>query len=295
MPPDQLVLQALNGLAFGVLLFILAAGLSLVFGLMDIVNLAHGAFYMLGAYVAWSLTSGATTACFGTRIDFWLATLVVPLALGVLGLALEPTLLRPLRGKHLEQVLLTIGVAIVLADLVRWCWGGEVLGISAPRGLEGSVPILGQPYPVYRLFLIAFGGALALALWLIYERTKLGALVRAGVSDTEMLSALGVDTERLYALTFAGGAALAGLAGVIAAPILGLQPGMDETALILSLIVIVVGGLGTLSGAFFGSLIVGPANTFGNVFVPEFALAFIFMVMAAVLLLRPSGLFARRQ
>lgn len=295
MSPELLILQALNGLAFGVLLFILAAGLSLIFGMMDIVNLAHGAFYMLGAYLAWSLVRGSASACFRGSLDFWLALVLVPPLLGLVGLALEPTLLRRLRGRHLEQVLLTIGVAIVIADLVRWCWGGEVRALPEPRGLDASVAILGQQYPVYRLFLIAFGVVLALALWVVQERTRLGALIRAGVSDTEMLAALGVDTDRLFAFTFGAGAALAGLAGVVAAPVLGLQPGMDETALILSLIVIVVGGLGTLGGAFFGSLIVGPANTFGAVLVPQFALAFIFMVMAAVLLARPTGLFGRRR
>ncbi len=168
--------------------------------------------------------------------------------------------------------------------------------MPAPPGLEGSVAIAGPgtEFPLYRLFLIAFGIALALALWLVQERTRLGALIRAGVSDAQMLSALGVDTDRLFTLTFAAGAALAGLAGVVATPMLGLQPGMDDTALILSLIVVVVGGFGTLAGSIFGSFIVGPADTFGALLVPEFALAFIFMVMALVLLLRPTGLFGRR-
>lgn len=297
MSPEQFVLQALNGLAFGVLLFILAAGLSLIFGMTDIVNLAHGAFYMLGAYVGWSLVVGGAQGCFSFGIDYWVALVAVPIAVGALGLVLEPLLLRRLRGRHLDQVLLTIGVSIVITDLVRSCWGGEVLGMSAPRGLEGSVALFGptDQFPVYRIFLIGFGTALALALWIIYERTRLGALIRAGVDDAEMLAALGVDTGRLFTLTFGAGAALAGLAGVVAAPMLGLQPGMDETALILSLIVVVVGGLGTLGGAFWGSLVVGPAKTFGDVFLPQFALAFIFLVMAAVLVLRPSGLFGRRR
>ncbi len=295
MSPEQLVLQALNGLAFGVLLFILAAGLSLIFGMMDVLNLAHGAFYMLGAYLAWSFVRGGPQGCVHLSVDFWVAFVVVPPLIGLLGLVLEPTLLRRLRGKHLEQVLLTIGVAIVITDLIRWCWGGEILSLPEPRGLDASVSIVGQAYPLYRLFLIAFGAALALALWLVQGRTRLGALIRAGVSDTQMLSALGVDTDRLFAFTFAAGAALAGLAGVVAAPMLGLQTTMGDTGLILSLIIVVVGGLGTLAGAFFGSLIVGPAKNFGDVLLPEFALAFIFLVMAVVLLARPSGLFGRRR
>ncbi len=294
MSPEQFVLQALNGFAIGALLFILAAGLSLIFGMMDIVNLAHGAFYMLGGYLAYSLVRGSASSCLRASFDFWIALVVVPLLLAALGLVVAVTLLRPLRGKHLEQVLLTIGVAIVMADLVRWCWGGEVLSLPAPRGLDASIAILGEAYPVYRVFLIAFGVSLAVVLWFVQEKTRLGALIRAGVSDAEMLGGLGVDTERLFALTFAAGAALAGVAGVVGTPILGLQPGVDETVLILSLVIVVIGGLGTLSGAIFGAFIVGPANTFGALLVPEFALAFIFMVMAAVLLLRPSGLVGRR-
>jgi branched-chain amino acid transport system permease protein len=291
--PEQFVLQALNGLAISALLFILAAGLSLVFGMMDVANLAHGAFYMVGGYMAYTLVRGSASACVHTAIDFWAAALVVPLAVGALGYVIATTLLRRLRGKHLEQVLLTLGVAIVLADLVRACWGGEPLSLPAPAGLDASVSVVGQAYPVYRVFLIGFGVALAVALWLVQERTKLGALIRAGVADAEMLAALGVDTERLFALTFAAGAALAGLAGVMGTPVLGLQPGIDELVLILSLVVVVIGGLGSLSGAMIGALIVGPANTFGSLLLPEFALALIFLVMAAVLLLRPAGLLRR--
>lgn len=295
MSPEQFVLQALNGLAFGALLFVLAAGLSLIFGMLDVVNLAHGAFYMLGSYVAFSLVRGGSQACVRASIDFWLALVLVPLLIGLLGLVLEPMLLSRLRGRHLDQVLLTIGVAIVAADLARACWGGEILSVPEPRGLDYSVSVVGQAYPAYRLFLIVFGAALALVLWLVLERTRLGALVRAGVADAEMLAALGVDTRRLFTLTFAFGAALAGLAGVVAVPMLGVRPGADVEALILSLIVVVVGGLGSLSGPFMASLLVGVAKNFGDVLLPEFALAFIFLVMAVVLLVRPAGLFGRRR
>jgi branched-subunit amino acid ABC-type transport system permease component len=287
--PELALQQALNGISFGALLFILAAGLSLIFGMMDVVNLAHGAFYMLGAYVALSVV----------RItgSFWLALVVVPLVLGLIGLVIEPLLLRRLRGRHLDQVLITIGVGLVVTDFIRlrddWGWGGEVRSLAAPAGLDRSISILGNDYPLYRLFVIAFGIALALMLSLIYRRTRLGALIRAGVGDAQMLAALGVDIDRVFALTFASGAALAGLAGVIAAPVLGLQPGMDVDALIYSLIVVVVGGLGTLGGAVAGSAVVGPADTFGKVLVPQFALALIFAIMALVLLFRPTGLLGR--
>ncbi len=289
MSPELVFQQALNGISFGALLFILAAGLSLIFGMMDVVNLAHGAFYMLGAYVALSIVR--------LTGSFWAALVIAPIALGLVGLAIEPLLLRRLRGRHLEQVLITIGVALVITDFIRlrddWGWGGAVRSLPFPPGLDRSIAIFGNDYPTYRLFVIAFGAALAIALSLVYRRTRLGALIRAGVGDAQMLSALGVDTDRLFALTFAFGAALAGLAGVVAAPVFGLQPGMDVEALIDSLIVVVIGGLGTFGGSVAGSVVVGPADTFGKVLVPQFALALIFAIMALVLLFRPTGLLGR--
>jgi branched-chain amino acid transport system permease protein len=278
--------QALNGLSFGALLFILAAGLSLVFGMMDVVNLAHGAFYMLGAYIALSVVQ--------LTGSFWAAVLVAPAALAVIGLVIEPLLLRRLRGRHLDQVLLTIGVSLVIVDLIGQLWGREVRSLAAPPGLAGSVDLIGGAYPVYRLFVIAFGAALAIAMGLVYRRTSIGMLVRAGVQDAEMLSALGVDIDRLFARTFAAGAGLAGLAGVIAAPVFGVQPGMDtDPGLLYSLVVVVVGGLGTLSGAVAGSALVGPADTFGKVLFQDVALAVIFAIVALILLLRPTGLLGR--
>ena len=285
MSPELLFQQALNGLSFGALLFILAAGLSLVFGMMDVVNLAHGAFYMLGAYVALSVVQ--------LTGSFWLALVAAPIALGALGLLLEPLLLRRLRGRHLDQVLLTIGVSLVIVDQIGLLWGREVRSLPFPPGLDGSVGLIGGVYPVYRLFVIAFGVALAAAIAVIYRRTKLGMLIRAGVDDAEMLGALGVNTDRLFAITFAVGAALAGLAGVIAAPVFGLQPGMDVDALLYSLVVVVVGGLGTLGGAVAGSVLVGPVDTFGKVLFQEFALAVIFAIVALVLLFKPTGLLGR--
>jgi len=283
--PEVAVQQALNGISFGALLFILAAGLSLIFGMMDIVNLAHGAFYMLGAYIA--LTVVQQTG------QFWLALALAPLLVGVLGLLLEPLLLRRLRGRHLDQVLLTIGVSLVIADVIGLTWGREIRSLAFPKGLDHSITILGSDYPVYRLFVIGFGAALAAVLAVVHRRTQLGALIRAGVDDAPMLSALGVNIDRLFARTFAVGAALAGLAGVVAAPVFGVFPGMDVDALIYSLIVVVVGGLGTFSGAVVGAGLVGPADTFGKVLFPQFALALIFAIMAFVLLLRPAGLLGR--
>ena len=277
--------QALNGISFGALLFILAAGLSLIFGMMDVVNLAHGAFYMLGAYVA--LTVVQRTG------SFWPALLIAPLSVGLLGLVIEPLLLRRLRGRHLDQVLLTIGLSLVIADLIGLIWGCEIRSIPLPAGLDRSVSVIGSDYPVYRLFVIAFGIILAVVFSVIHRRTRMGALIRAGVDDAPMLAALGVDIDRLFAVTFAVGAALAALAGVVAAPVFGVFPGMDVDALIYSLIVVVVGGLGTLSGAIAGGALVGTADTFGKVLFPQFALALIFALLALVLLLRPTGLLGR--
>ena len=278
--------QALNGLSFGALLFILASGLSLVFGMMDVVNLAHGAFYMLGAYVALSVVQ--------LTGSFWIAMLVAPLALALLGLVIEPLLLRRLRGRHLDQVLLTIGLSLVIVDVIGQLWGREVRSLSAPPGLDGSIALIGGVYPVYRLFVIAFGVVLAAAMAVVYRRTRIGMLIRAGVEDAQMLGALGIDTNRLFASTFATGAALAGLAGVIAAPVFGVQPGMDtDPGLLYSLVVVVVGGLGTLSGAVAGSLLIGPADTFGKVLFQDVALAVIFAIVALVLLLKPTGLLGR--
>ena len=193
--------------------------------------------------------------------------------------------------------LVTIGLSLVIADFIRlrddWGWGATVRALPLPPGLDRSVPIAGSDYPTYRLFVIAFGIGLALLLYLIHRRSRIGALVRAGVGDAQMLGALGVDTDRLFTLTFAVGAGLAGLAGVVAAPVFGLQPGMDVDALIYSLIVVVVGGLGSLSGAVAGAGVVGPADTFGKVLFPQFALALIFAIMALVLLFRPTGLLGR--
>ncbi|MDQ2950983.1 MAG: branched-chain amino acid ABC transporter permease, partial [Chloroflexota bacterium] len=218
MSPEVAIQQALNGISFGALLFILAAGLSLIFGMMDVVNLAHGSFYMLGAYVALTLVQRTGS--------FWPALVLAPLVVGLLGLLIESLLLRRLRGRHLDQVLLTIGVSLVIADLVGLLFGREIHSIPLPAGLDGSIGIAGSGYPVYRLFVIAFGVVLAATFSVVHRRTRLGALIRAGVDDAPMLAALGVDIDRVFAVTFAVGAGLAALAGVVAAPVFGIFPGM---------------------------------------------------------------------
>ncbi|HKV44113.1 MAG TPA: branched-chain amino acid ABC transporter permease, partial [bacterium] len=286
-PVTFYVLQGLNGLAYGMLLFLMAAGLSLIFGLMEVINLAHGAFYMLGAYLALSMVRWTGS--------FWIAALTAPLVLGAAGFLLEWEFLRPLyRRTHLDQILLTFGFAFVLSDLARWLWGADVQSLAPPPGLDRSIPMLGTLFPAYRLFVILLGTVLAGGLWLGLNRTRLGAMVRAGVADKEMTQALGIDIGLVFTGVFAFGTALAGLAGVIAAPIQGVFPGVDFEILIVTLIVVVVGGLGTLGGSFWGSLLIGEVDTFGKTLVPQAALVFIYLIMAAILLVRPVGLFGGR-
>jgi len=282
----EIFAQVLNGLAYGVLLFLLSVGLTLIFGMLDIVNLAHGSYYMLGAYAGI-----ATLAAGGT---FWVALVVAPLAVAVVGAAVERLLLAPLsRRSSLDQVLLTFGLIYVFEDLVRWRWGGTIRSIVPPPSLTGSVTIAGAVVPSYRAFVIVFGLAMAALLYGLIERTRLGAVVRAGVWDAEMAAGLGINTRRLFTGVFALGAGLAGLSGVVAGPIQSAQPPMGATILIPALIVVVVGGLGSLKGSLAGSLVIGQAETFGKAWLPEAALLIIYVVMAAVLLVRPQGLFGR--
>lgn len=282
---ENFIIQVLNGLVFSMLLFVMASGLSLIFGQMNVINLAHGSFYLLGGYIGLTVADGTG--------NFWLALLVAPLLVGTLGLLIEYFFLRRLYGpqRQLDQVLLTFGIALIAADLIRWNWGAYVEAVPSPPLLSEQTGVFGIRFPTYRLSLLGFGLTIALLLWIIIERTRLGAIIRAGVSDAQMVSGLGINIHMVFAVVFAMGTALAALAGVIGSPVLNLYPGLDFEILILTLVVIVVGGLGTLKGAFFGSLVIGMADTFGKALMPEFALFLIFAVMSVVLLLKPSGLF----
>jgi len=278
--------QALNGLSYGVLLFLLSVGLTLIFGMLDIVNLAHGSFYMLGAYAGLALIAATGS--------FWLALLLAPLVVGLIGGLVERTCLRPLyRRSPLDQVLLTFGLIYLFEDAVKWTWGGRIRSIPSPDLFSGSVTVFGATVPSYRLFVIAFGLAMAVALWLLIERTRLGAIVRAGVFDAEMTAGMGINIDRVFTGVFAGGTALAGLSGVIAGPIQSAYPPMGAGILIPALIVVVVGGLGSLKGSLAGSLIIGQAETFGKAWLPGVSMLIIYVVMALVLLMRPHGLFGR--
>ena len=278
--------QALNGLSYGMLLFLLSVGLTLIFGMLDVVNLAHGSFYMLGAYAG--LTTIAVTG------NFWLALVVAPAAVGLVGALVERLALRPLYTRSpLDQVLLTFGFIYLFEDVVKWLWGGRIRSIPPPDVLNTSVPVLGSVIPAYRLFVIAFGLVVAGLLWLLIERTRLGSIIRAGVYDAEMAGGMGIDIPRVFTSVFAFGAALGGLSGVIAGPIQSAFPSMGVTILIPALIVVVVGGLGSLKGSLIGSLIIGQAETFGKAWLPEAAMLIIYVVMAGIVLIRPQGLFGR--
>ncbi|HXP30894.1 MAG TPA: branched-chain amino acid ABC transporter permease [Stellaceae bacterium] len=279
------VIHTLNGIAFGMLLFLLAAGLSLIFGLLKILNLTHGSFYLLGGYIG--LTVMRLTD------SFVLALLAAAITIALLGAVIERFFLRRFHLDELPQTLLTFGFLFIFADLSLWIWGGDPLMLAQPRIFAGSLPLGDYVYPYYRLFLIAVGLVVAGALWWFQEHTRLGTMLRAGVDDAEIARALGVNVSLLFTLIFAVGAALAALGGVLAGPVLSVYPGADFEALILAFVVVIVGGLGSLRGALAGSLLVGILDDFGKAFFPEFALFTVFVPMAIILVARPTGLFGR--
>jgi len=301
MSMSLLLTQLLNGVQFGVLLFLLAAGLTLVFGIMSFVNLAHGSLYMLGAYFA--ATAYQHTESFG------LAVLAAILGCTVLGLLLERTAISRLyRRDHLDHVLATFGLVLFFNEMSRIIWGPQPYFLPLPAALESTVDLFGVSYPSYRFAIIVVGLAVALGAHLLMHRTRLGMLIRAGATNPGMVAALGVDIKLLNSILFALGAALAGLAGVMAGPIMSIQTGMGEPVLITALVVIVIGGIGSVGGALYASLIVGVADTLGRAFLPTLlrevasrdvanaagpALAsmLIYLLMAVVLAVRPQGLF----
>ena len=279
-----MLVSVLNGVAIGFLLFILAVGLSLVFGMMDVLNLAHGALFLGGAYLGAQFAGGGWAGFLGALGIAAVAGLV---AGGILSLMTEP--LR--RRSHLDQALLTLGVALVASELLIIVFGDDPLSVPAPPGLAGSVSVFGATYPSYRLVLIGIGAVLALAVYLVVDRTRVGALVRATVADREMVAALGVDNRLVKSGVFAVGSLLATTAGVLGGPIYGARPGLDASVLILALVVVVIGGLGSVRGALVGALIIGQVDTLGRVLLPDLASFILFAALAIVLVLRPQGLF----
>jgi len=280
------LIQVLNGIQYGLLLFLIASGLTLIFGIMGIINLAHGAMYMIGAYIAFALTreTGSLLAAI---------LLGIPIVL-VIGFVIERFLVNLLYQRdHLDQVLLTYGLILILNELQNWIWGGDPHGVPVPSMFDFSIPLTETlSYPVYRLFVSGVCLVIAVAMYFVIQRTRLGMIIRAGASNREMVEGLGINIRTIYTLVFAVGVALAGFAGMIAAPLTSVYPGMGDSVLILSFVVVVIGGIGSVKGAFLGALLIGLADTFGPVLLPEFASFIVYAIMALVLLWRPRGLFA---
>ncbi|MFL6581905.1 MAG: branched-chain amino acid ABC transporter permease [Burkholderiales bacterium] len=290
------LIQLLNAVQYGLLLFLLAGGLTLIFGIMGIINLAHGSFYMIGAYLAWSLSMQLGS--------LWLAIPAGIVLSVLLGIALEWLLIRRLyRLGHLQQVLLTYGLILIFEELRSIIWGDEVHGVTVPPMLSASFPLTDTlAYPVYRLWISAVCLLLAVLLYVLIQRTRLGMTIRAGASNREMVQSLGIDVDLLYRFVFALGVALAAFAGMIAAPVTSVFPGMGNQVLILCFVVVVIGGIGSVRGALVGALMIGVVDTFGKVIelkigsfqlLPQLAGMSVYLLMAAVLLWRPAGLFIK--
>jgi len=283
----MILIQFLNALQFSMTLFLLAAGLTIIFGLMKIVNLAHGSLYMVGAYIGLSIWSYSDS--------FWISLLFAPIFTGIIGAILYQILFRHIQNADpMRQVLLTFGLIYIGLDAVRLFWGTMSHSISTPDLLSNSLTIFGEPYPSYRLFVIFVGLVISIFLYILIEKTKVGAQVRASVNDPEMAQLLKINTDKILFYIFSLGCGLAGLAGITVAPILGVEPGMDMEVLVLTLIVVVVGGPGSLKGAFFGSLLIGFVDSLGKVYIPELAQIIIYAVMALTLLIRPEGLYNKQ-
>lgn len=284
---DFWIIQTLNGLSFSMLLFLIAAGFTLIFGLMQIINIAHGSFYLLSAYIGLTILRATE--------NFLLATIIAPFAAAVVGIAMQSLFLRRLHMKHLQQVLLTFGFVLIIADLCLWVWGGDSFALPKPSIFKGSIWMGSVVFPSYRLFVILVGVIIAVGLWIFQEKTKFGAIVRAGVDDEEMLRGSGINIQLVFIGVFGLGAFLAGIGGIIGGPFVGIYPGVDLHILLLALVVVVIGGVGSLKGAFVGSLFVGLIDNFGKALFPEISMFTLFAPMAIILAIRPTGIFGKRE
>lgn len=274
----------LNGLAIGMLLLLVASGLSLIFGLMGVVNFAHGSLYMFGAYFG--------VALFNRTGVFLLALLLAPFLVAAIGVVMEYFTLRPLYGRDpLYQILLTFGIALILDELVILIWGPNALTFSAPGWLAGRFPVMGTSFPVYRLFVIALGAIVAVGLYIFLQRTRYGIVVRAGTDNRTMVEASGINVKRAFTTVFAVGAGMAAVGGIVAGPMLSVYPAMGLEMVIEAFVVVVIGGLGSFRGSVVGAILAGLVQSFGSFFVPSASSVIIFMLMVIVLLVRPSGLF----
>ena len=279
------LIQSFNGISYGALLFLLASGLTLIFGVMRIVNLAHGAYFLLGGYVALSVIAAT-----GSWV---LAVPVAALVVAAVGLIMERVFLRPLGFDPLRQVLLTVGFAFLFQQAALDIWGGNNLDITPPDMLRGSTVVGGLHLPIYRIFMIGMAVVLGSILWLVMEKTRAGAMIRAAVDDSEMARGVGIDTSRVSMFIFALGAFLAALAGVVGGGFLGIYPGLDFEILPVAFAVVIIGGMGSLTGAAVGSLIVGLADNFGKALFPEISYFTLYAPMVLILAVKPTGLFGR--
>lgn len=290
MDPSFLLILFLSGLTKGMVVFIIASGLSLIFGVLRILNFAHGSLYMVGSYLTFTFVG-----LFGTSpARFWIAALAGSSAVALLGGLIERFLLRPLYGREeLYQLLLTYALVLLFGDAVKRSWGTENLSVSRPSVLAGSVSLLGNSFPTYSLFIALVGPLIALGLWYLLQRTRWGRIVRAAVFDREMVGALGVNVSALYLATFVLGAWLAGLGGALAAPMGSIYLGMDVDVIVEAFIVVVIGGMGSLWGTLLGALVLGQVESFGILLIPKFELVFVYVLMAVVLMIRPWGLLGK--
>lgn len=279
------LILSVNSVTLGGLLFLLSAGFSLIFGLMRIPNLTHGSMFMLGAYI------GVT--CIAWGFGFWTAAVAAGLGVALFGAIVERFLLRRLAGAELAQVLVTLGLSFMVADVCLMLWGGDPISVETPPALRGATAVFGLAFPTYRLAIILVATVIAAALWLLMDRTRLGAMIRAAVDDPAMARVVGIRVSHLFTIVFALGAGLAGFAGVIGGPILSVYPGLDQDMLPLALVVVILGGSGSLLGSLAGSFVVGFLYNFGQAMFPELAYVVLFLPMLIVLVVRPQGLFGR--
>lgn len=284
---EFIILGLLNGISFGTVLFLLTTGLSLVLGLMGILNLAHGALFMIGGYVGW-------TVAVQLGLNYWLAVLLGALASGLIGLAIERWFLSRLYRQMNEQVLLTIGFIYILTNLSLWVWGGALRTPFTASVLSGSLPIANVGYPIYRIATIFIGLIFAVGLWWLHNKTRVGAIIRAGMDNKEMTVGLGINLGRVTYLVFFVGASIAGAAGVLGAQMMGITIGMGWSIILLALIVVVVGGIGSVQGAFVGAMVIGLVDAYGRILAPELAMFLMYLVMVIILSVKPSGLLGRK-
>ncbi|MFC5587786.1 branched-chain amino acid ABC transporter permease [Sporosarcina soli] len=280
---DFFIINTLSGLTYGMLLFLMASGLSIVFGLMRVINLAHGSFYLLGSYIAYAFVHKG--------FNFWVALILATVIVMVLGLIIERLLISRIHGNETAQILLTVGLIFVIGDITLWIWGGNFLSIPMPEILSASIQIGESQFPAYRILVILAGIVFATLLWFFENKTHIGMIVRAGVDDMEMVGALGFNIKVVFSAVFVFGAGLAAFGGVLGGPILGMYPMMEFEILINALIIVLIGGLGSWKGAFIGAVLIGIVDAFGKIYIPSLSMLIIFGIMVIVLVIKPSGLF----